>query len=98
MTRFLSANTLDELLSELSDFGFVWKDANGDTVQPTTFDVSTHNGAACVYIGQIANEYDEEGNLTKEGSTKYHANVIGTDYPFTTEQPAPETPYNVFAE
>ena len=105
MTRFLKATKLDDLVTDLSNHGLIFTDAEGNVTEPQPFQVvSNESGAVAIYLGHVPiepAEYDEDGNETKSAvySPDFHANVTGTAAVFTTEMSeAPSVPYNIFAE
>ena len=97
-TRFLASATRTALIADLASFGFVFKDEEGNTRQPEPMEIIQHEQDACIYIGKIPAQLDEEGNILVAESTKFCANVTACEgLEFETEIPAPETPYNMFA-
>ena len=105
MTRYLKATKLDDLITDLSNHGLIFTDADGEVVEPQPFQVvSNESGAVAIYLGHVPlepAEYDEDGEEVKPAvySTDFHANVTGTNAVFTTEMSeVPTVPYNIFAE
>jgi hypothetical protein len=102
MTRFLASATRHALLSDLASNGYEWKDEQGIPRIPEPFEMTTApNGHTAIYLGRIPTPavLDDEGNVITPASlsTQFCANVTDPDAEFSTEIPAPETPYNVFA-
>lgn len=98
MTRYLTSTTRTALLADLKANGFNWLDDDGNDRIPEHMEPCHFNGDDCVYIGKIPAEYDQEGNIVKPASTKWHANVTRCEgMVFATEQEEePETPFNKF--
>ena len=105
MTRYLKATQLDDLITDLSNQGLIFTNAEGEEAHPQPFQVVTNqSGAVAIYLGHVTleqAEYDDEGEELKPAvfSPDFHANVTGTDAVFTTEMSeAPAVPFNIFAE
>jgi hypothetical protein len=98
MTRFLASSTKSTLLADLAQHGFSFKDEDGNTRIPEPFEFASNGKDACIYLGKIPAQLDEEGNVLVPESSKYCANVTACEgLTFDTEIEAPTTPYNIFA-
>jgi hypothetical protein len=96
-TRFL-ASTRTALLADLASAGFHFTNEDGNTRIPEPFEFASNGKDACIYLGKIPAQLDEEGNILVPASTKYCANVTACEgIAFDTEIEAPTTPYNIFA-
>jgi hypothetical protein len=97
MTRFLSS-TRTALLADLASNGFHFTKEDGTPRIPEPFEFTSNGKDACIYIGKIPAQLDEEGNILVAASTDFCANVTACEgHTFATET-FPQKPYNKFAE
>lgn len=98
MTRFLASSTRTALLADLANAGFEFKDENGATHIPDSFEFTSNGTDTAIYLGHVPAVLDEEGNIIRPESTDFCANVTACEgITFATEMPVPpQNPYNVF--